>query len=133
MHDSSAALQKALVARLRAAVPLASARVYDRPPEPVTFPFIAIGAVQAVGDDAECIDGATLFVTLHLWSRAVGAVECRKMSDQVAAALADWQPDLSADGFVFVDSRLRSAQTLADPDGLTTHGILTFEAMTERL
>jgi len=133
MHDPSAALQKALVARLKAQVPLVGSRVYDQTPMTVTFPYIQIGHTQAVNDDATCIDGATCYVTLHVWSRAVGSVEARKISDQIAAALQDWMPDLSADGFAFADGRLNSAQTTGDPDGITTHGILTFEAQTERV
>lgn len=132
MHDASAALQKALVARLRANVALVSNRVYDRAQKSHVLPYILIGETQAVSDDAGCIDGATCYVTLHIWSREVGSVECRRISDQVAAAVKDWSPDLSADGFAFVDGQLNSAQTMLDPDGLTTHGVLTFEAQTER-
>lgn len=133
MHDPSHALQKALVARLKAGVPLVSGRVFDRVPMSAVFPFIQIGHTQAVNDDATCIDGATCYVTLHVWSRAVGAVEARRVADQIAAALQDWVPDLAADGFAFADGRLNSVQTTGDPDGITTHSILTFEAQTERM
>lgn len=133
MHDPSHALQKALVARLKAQVSMVDSRVFDRPPMTAQFPYIQIGQTQAVDDDAGCIDGATCYVTLHVWSRAVGAVEARKISDQIAAAVQGWEPDLSADGFAFVDAGLNSAQVMQDPDGATTHAVLTFEAHTERV
>lgn len=133
MHDPSHALQKALVARLKSAVPLVASRVFDHAPQSVTFPYIGIGDTQAIEDGAECIDGADVTITIHIWSREVGAVEARKIADQVAAALTDWEPDLSADGFAFASGMVRSSRVMADPDGLTTHGILTFEALTERL
>ena len=133
MHDPSHALQKALVARLGAEVPAVSGRVYDRPPMQAVFPYLGIGETQATPDDAGCIDGATVYVTLHIWSRAVGAVECRQISDSILAAVRDWVPDLSADGFVVADLSCTSARVMGDPDGLTTHGILSFEAQTERL
>lgn len=133
MHDASLALQKAVIARLRAEVALVSARVFDRVEAGTTMPYIALGAAQVVDDEAGCIDGATCYLTLHIWSRGVGAVEARRVSDQAMAALTGWRPDLAADGFALVDLRCTGGQTLADPDGLTTHGILTIEAQTERL
>lgn len=132
MHDPSAALQKALVARLKSQVPLCASRVFDRTPAKAVFPFLEIGAAQSVSDDAGCIDGAECTFTLHIWSRAVGAVECRRIADQVASALQDWTPDLETDGFVCVDLACTGIQTLADPDGLTSHGIITITAQTER-
>lgn len=133
MHDPSHSIQKALVSRLKAQVAMVSSRVYDHTQTTVEFPYIQIGATQAVYDDATCIDGSTCYITLHIWSRAVGSVEARKISDQIAAALHEWTPDLSADGFAFSDGRLNSAQVTQDPDGITSHGILTFEAQTERV
>jgi hypothetical protein len=132
MHDPSAPLQKALVAKFKADIAAVGARVYDRPPASAVFPYLGIGDTQITDDDAGCIDGATAFVTVHIWSRAVGAVECRQISDAILAATRNWMPDLSADGFAVADFSCNSARVLADPDGLTTHGILTFEARTER-
>lgn len=134
MHDPSAALQKALVARLASAVPALGGRVHDYAPATVAYPFVQFGASQAVEDDAECIDGATTTFTLHLWSRAGarGSVECRQISDQIAAAIQDWCPDLSADGFALAQIRLTSALTARAADVETSHTILTIEAATER-
>ncbi len=133
MHDPSAPLQKALVARLKAAALLVSARVYDRVDPSAIFPYIQIGATQVVPDEAGCIDLAECNVTIHAWSRAVGAVEARRVSDGIAAALTEWEPDLSADGFVCAELRVTSIQVMADPDGVTTHGVVQIEAQTERL
>lgn len=132
MHDPSHALQKALVARLAGQVAAVNGRVHDRVPQQVAFPYIGIGAAQVVPDDAECIDGARTIFTLHVWSRAVGAQETRQIANVMAQALTGWTPDLSADGFVFVDGRVSGTRSMDDPDGITTHGIVTFEAQTER-
>lgn len=135
MHDPSAALQKALVARLGAAVPALGGRVHDHAPHAVAYPFVQFGASQCVADDAECLDGATTYFTLHLWARSGprGSVECRQISDAIAAALQGWLPDLSADGFAAGLIKLNSAQTARSADAETTQTILTIEAFTERL
>lgn len=133
MHDPSHALQKQIVARIKAQASLVDGRVYDHTLQTVQFPYVQIGAMQSVAADAGCIDGATCFVTLHIWSAAVGAVECRKIADQIALAFQDWTPDLEADGFACVECRCASVQTVRDPDNETTHGVMTIEAQTERL
>ncbi len=133
MHDPSHALQKQIVARIKAQVLLVAARVYDHTQQTVQFPYIQIGAMQSVPADAGCIDGATCYATLHIWSTAVGGVECRKISDHVTAAFEGWTPDLEADGFACIECRCTSVQTMRDPDNETTHGVVTIEAQTERL
>lgn len=133
MHDPSAPLQAALVARLRAQVPLVASRVYDRVTPTPTFPYLHIGATQVVPTEAGCVDYAECSVTLHSWSREVGAVEARRISDQVSQALTDWTPDLSASGFACSELRITSAMVMADPDGVTTHGVIQIEAQTERI
>lgn len=133
MHDASAALQKALVARLKANVPLVAGRVFDATPMSVQFPYVQIGHSHALPDDAECINGATCTITLDTWSRAVGAVETRRIAAEVVAAVDDWEPNLSADGLAVVEIRCTGSRTVDDPDGKTTHGILTIEAQTERV
>lgn len=128
MHDPSHPLQVALVARLTAAVPLVDGRVYDRIPANAVFPYIEIGHSQAVPDDAPCVNAVTCYVTLHVWSRVVGAVEARKISDQVTRALSGWEPEFPAEtALAYAGSSVNSAQTMADPDGISTHSVITFE------
>lgn len=132
MHDPTAALQAALVQRLKTNVTRVSSRVYDRVTPNAAFPYLQFGASQVTPDGAQCFDLATCHITLHVWSREVGAVEARRISDDVLQTLNDWTPDLSADGFVCDDLRVTSSQIMADPDGVTSHGVIQIEAQTER-
>lgn len=133
MKDPSAALQAAIYRALRddaAVAGFVGGRVFDAVPADADFPYIAIGEVQTVDDGAACIDAAECFVTLHIWSQAKGAVEARRITSAVAAALDDAALNLSPD-HVLVEIASTGARTFIDPDGLTTHGVVTIRALTE--
>lgn len=119
-----AAIQKALVARLRATVSDVGQRVFDRIPESAAFPYIAIGAIDVVDDEAESMDPATVTATIHVWSQAVGAVECRRICAATRTSLRGWAPNLSADGFDAGPIRHDQTRDMQDADGLSTHGIV---------
>lgn len=119
-----AAVQKALVARLRAAATDAGQRVFDRVPENAAFPYLALGALEVSDEEAECVDAATVTATIHVWSQAVGAVECRRICAAVRSALRGWSPDLTGDGFEAGPVRHNQTLDMMDADGLTTHGVV---------
>jgi Protein of unknown function (DUF3168) len=129
MSDPALAVQGAYVARLKAQVAAVSSRVYERAPQNVTFPFLQIGDIQTVEDGAECLDATEVTVTLHIWSRAVGSVEGRTLAAACRTALHEWLPDLSASGFRCVEHMHRTSRVMADPDGITSHGVLTFRLL----
>ncbi|WP_454914985.1 DUF3168 domain-containing protein [Xanthobacter sediminis] len=135
MKDPSGPLQVALHDALRADAAVAAlvgGRIYDAVPADAVFPYVAIGEAQTVDDGAACLDAAECFVTLHVWSRVKGAVEARRITSAVAAALDDAAFDLSPD-HVLVEIASTGARTFLDPDGLTTHGVVTIRALTESL
>lgn len=134
MSDPSAAMQKAVVARLKAVAAvtaLIGQRTYDYVPQDAVFPYVSIGGFQSVDDSAECIDGVEIFIELHVWSRATGSVECKTVASAVRAALHEHSPTLD-DPFAAVGNiEHRDTRYLRDPDGKTTHGILNFRAFVE--
>ena len=125
-------MQAAYAARLNSQVPAVSNRVYDRAPQNVVFPFLQIGDIQTVEDGADCIDGTEVFVTLHIWSRAIGAVESRQIAAMVRTALHEWLPNLIASGFRCVEHMHRDTRMVGDPDGITSHAVLTFRALIDK-
>jgi hypothetical protein len=133
MNDPALAVQGAYVARLKSQITAVASRVYDRAPQNVVFPFIQIGDIQTVEDGADCIDGTEVFVTLHVWSRAVGRVEARQVAASCRLALHEWLPDLTANGFRCVEHMHRDTRVMEDPDGLTSHGILNFRLLIDRM
>ena len=123
-------LQKAVVAALKADAALSALvgdRVYDRAPQRVVFPYVAIGEMQVLSDDVDCISGFEVYLTIHVWSRAYGRVECREISSAIYDVLHE--AELNLNGLAFVEVRLRDMTDLADPDGESTHGVVTFRAL----
>lgn len=126
MTDPGLELQGAIVAALKAAE-VCSARVYDRVPAAVQFPYVTIGEVQVIDDEAECIEAVEVFVTIHTWSRAVGKPEASAINAQIRAALHNANLPLST--WRLLEIRQRDARTFTDGDGITTHGISVFRAL----
>jgi hypothetical protein len=133
MSDPALAVQAAYVARLKAKVPAVANRVFDRPPQDAAFPFLQIGDIQTVDDGAGCIDATEVTVTLHAWSRAVGAVEARALAGACRLALHEWLPDLMPASFRCVEHMHRDSRMLTETDGLTSHAVMTFRLLIDRM
>ncbi len=105
--------------------------VYDRVPgEPARWgkknAYISFGPADVVEDDTECIIGGSHAVQLDCWSRKVGDVHCKQIVDTVKAALHEIDAEL--DDYGLVQMRVTMRRVFRDPDGLTSHGVVTVEA-----
>lgn len=111
-------------------------RVFDKVPVDTAgkitarFPYITIFDMQVLDDGADCIDGEEVFIDIHVWSRGVGTVEAKQIAAAVKRVLDGADLDLG-NGAALVDIRFQDARFLRDPDGLTTHSVVTFQALTE--
>jgi hypothetical protein len=128
-------LQGVLIARLKAdpaVSALVNGRVYDSVPSSSTFPYVSYGPCDSVDDDADCITGLIVAQQIDCWSRGVGYPEVKKIADAVRAALHDHevQMPLSTNGMAYFEHR--NTRIMRDPDGLTSHAILSFEAGVQR-
>jgi hypothetical protein len=126
-------LQGEIVKRLKAdpaVTALIAGRVYDSVPAGAAFPYVTIGPVDAVEADADCITGLDVAQQIDCWSRAVGFPEVKKIVDAVRASLHDFDLALASNALVYFEHR--TTRITRDPDGLTSHGILGFEAAVER-
>lgn len=125
------ALQKAIVTKLKAdtlgVASLVGSRVFDRIPADAAFPLVGISGGQELAADADCIPGLQVMLDVHVWSRAVGSVECRRIAGFVRAALHD--AALTVDGWRLIDLKHRDTRFLADPDGITSHAVVTVRAL----
>lgn len=128
MADPSLALQGAINTRLRAQVPAVANRVFDRVEASVAFPYIELGEFQTVDDGAQCHDGQEVYVTLHVWSRGIGQVEAKTIAGAVRGALHEAELNLGA-AWQFLEIAHQDTRYLKDPDGLTSHAVLTFRAL----
>ena len=132
--SSSAELQGMFYSTLKGDAPIMAIAngVFDRVP---TNPFgtktayITLGATDGTDDTADCIDGQEINTTLHIWSRAVGKVECKRLTDLVRRKLHRASLSLTENALVFLE--VESTRVFDDPDGLTTHGVVQVRAAVE--
>jgi hypothetical protein len=133
MASPSLELQGAIVARLKASADLAALigmRIYDDVPKEKIFPYATVGEGDETSDDVDCIDGFEISLDIDIWSRDVGFPEAKRISDEIRKALKS--PDLSLQINALVYFRHRQTRFLRDPDGLTSHAVMTFEAFAEQ-
>lgn len=142
MSDPSLELQGAIVARLRADAAVSAIvadRVYDRVPAtritnglvtPGTFPYISFGPEQIIAEDAECITGSEVILQLDCWSRAVGRVEVKRLADAVRRSLDEAELPITTNALVLFE--FDGSRVFTDPDGLTSHAVLTFRSIVEQ-
>lgn len=127
------ALQRALLARflaepaLLALVP--AANIIDGDGAPQRFPSILFGEGQAVREPQSlCGRERRLYATLHVWTKS--APLARDIADGIAAAVEGATLPLEG-GHRAVTAIVSSARLLRDPDGETSHGVVTVESLVE--
>jgi len=129
---SSLELQKAIVARLKAdagVTAIVGQRIYDSVPTNATFPYIAIGPDQTLPSRADCYDGSVVVFQVDGWSRAVGLVEAKRISEAVREALSD--APLTLTGYRLIDLAFEESRVFRESDVLTSHAAISFRALTE--
>ena len=122
-----AQVQKAIKTALAS---VASGRIYDRPPENPTYPYLTIGDEQITNDggsnsDQTCRDGWEVFSDIHIWSKPkTGDKSVLKglVADTVAAIIAI----ASIDSFDLLSVELENDIVRREPDGITERAILSF-------
>ena len=63
-------LGQIILARIVAEVPELGGRVFDKAAENTVLPYVTLGAIYGVEDDAECIEADEWVVQIDLWDRA---------------------------------------------------------------
>lgn len=134
MTYPAAPLQKGIFDALSASGSLATAmggsvRAYDRVPDNPTFPYLTIGTAQILDDGNTCNGNFyEAFVDIHVWSRVVGQVEAKRISEFVRSVLS---AAFTVTGWEIKAAQFQGAQHLDDPDGVTAHGVLSFRYLIE--
>lgn len=112
---------------------LLDARIFDRVPTGARFPYVQMGETQAINEDTGCGAEAALqiFLDVHVFSREPGFVE----TYEIASALRKSTRNAVRAGrlehreYEIGTVQMRDTRVLRDPDGLTSHGVVTFEAI----
>lgn len=135
MTSSSVAFADAVIAALRADPDVAAiygARVYDRAPDAVVYPYISLGpsdfSMEEIGDDCGTLTDETL--QIDLWHRDGGALWPTKNGCKaVALALNDKDVVLADYATHRLQLVLARAFPGAEPDA--TRGVLQFSIRIE--
>lgn len=129
--EPSLELQGSVVSTLKntgAVSALIGQRVYDKPPAGPTFPYATVGDDQVLQDHAECLEGSVeINSNIHVWSRAIGKVEAKKIAGAIVTALNG--SVLSVNGYRLVSIQHTDTRHLDDPDGITSHSVVSFRAL----
>jgi len=132
LTDPTLALQAAISGLLLGSPDVTSLlddRIFDKIPNAPEFPYMSFGEFQMLPELGEGIDAAQSFVTLHTWDRFKSSRATKGLARSIIAALHD--QDLTIDGGGVQSLLLQSSRVIPDPDGLTSHGILVFEILTD--
>jgi len=126
------AVQKALRARLvgnsavTALVPAMS--ILDRNARPAPDPSIVIGEGQTLPAAGIARDVQRVVLDMHCWRKEPSTAGTKAIAGAVRAALHANR--LASDGkFHFGDCRISAMRYLRDPDGETSHAVVTVEVL----
>ncbi len=115
-------IQKAIYDALQAEPAIAGGNVFDRFDDRDPYPRVTIGEEQVVDDSNSCSSGWDVYTDIHVWSCAPGFPEAKT----IAAAVAERVLGItSIAGFALLSVDVDRSDFVRDPDGLTSHGIVT--------
>lgn len=131
MKDPGTEVHKAVYDTLKAdpaLTALVGDAVYDEPPQgSATYPMVELG--DEFGDSWDALDGWETVMTLNVWSRKPGRVECRQICEAVVALFPrDGHLELPTHHFVMADVIARNI--LDTEDGITTQGVIRLRIIT---
>jgi hypothetical protein len=115
-------MRAALVADANITALVPAAQIYDQSQRPEIFPSIVLGECQETLDDMSLERN---YYPLHVWHREPGLIGVKAIAWQIRKTLVN-NPLVTLG---LVDFRYNDARFLRDPDGVTSHGVLTFEIL----
>lgn len=131
-NDPSLDVQEAIVTALKADSEIVSlmggtARVYDRIPEGAVFPYIQVADDQTVDNSNSCGTGSIVYARVHVWSRAVGHVEAKRLGGRIRTVL---NTKHTLDDHVITTHEFITADYLSTENAQETHGVIQFKFTT---
>ena len=109
--------------------------VYDDVPQPSNsgskndFPYVTIGEDILTYNDTDTDRSNNVSITIHVWSRSQGRRETKEIQSQIYDSLHN--SNLVQAGYNFVIITEQNSTTQLDADGVTRHGIQTFNLIIE--
>ena len=129
------ALQKGVRAALVADAgvsALIGTRLYDEPPQNVTFPYARFGGIEPLAFDTDSMEGALVSFTIEAHSRsASGRVEAAQIAEAVKAALHRQEASVTVAGHTLVELIFETFSVTRDGEGRGYTAIVSLQAMLE--
>lgn len=126
------AVQKAIRTRLVNSpdiiVSVPASSILDVNQRPAPMPSIIIGEGQTLEGNRIDRRDQRVVLDLHVWKREPGMRGVKEIAGAIRAAVQSARL-ASIDGYHFADCRISSVRFLRDPDGETSHGIVTVETL----
>jgi hypothetical protein len=91
--------------------------------------YISFGPLDVINDDSECLVSGLYTFQLDVWSRQRNSLHCRRIIDRARALFDQQSFDLPTNALV--GTTIKHWRQFRDPDGLTTHGIISLETTIE--
>ncbi|NTA48027.1 DUF3168 domain-containing protein [Agrobacterium tumefaciens] len=131
------ALQKAIRARLITDATVTNvvpaANILDRNERPNPRPSIVIGEGQSVDEGDSIARTLTrVYLDLHVWVEEPSTEISKRISGGIRKAILLGK-FAQLDGFHFADCRVRGSRFMRDPDGQTSHAIVTIDALVQEV
>ena len=107
--------------------------ILDRNARPTPTPSIIIGEAQAVDEgDSIARNVVQVYLDLHVWMKEDSTAGVKLISGTIRQAikLGRLAP---ASGFHFADCYVRNVRFLRDPDGETSHAVVTISAKVQEI
>jgi hypothetical protein len=122
MSDGYAlAIQKGLRATLVADAgvsALVSTRVYDEPPQNVTFPYVRFLGIEPLRFDTDTTEGAIVSIGFEVHSRsASGRVEAARIAEAIKAALHRKETSVTVEAHTLVELIFDAYSVTRDNEG----------------
>ncbi|MBB3289907.1 MULTISPECIES: DUF3168 domain-containing protein [unclassified Rhizobium] len=131
------ALQKSIRTRLVETAALTmlvpASSILDRNQRPAPDPSIIIGEGQTIDEgDSVARKLQRVFMDLHVWKREPGLGGVKLIAATMRFTLAGRRLALG-EGYSCADIRISNVRYLRDPDGETSHAVVTVSALVEEI
>lgn len=129
------ALQKGLRAAIVAdadVVALISTRMYDEPPQNVTFPYARFMGIEPLAFDTDTTEGAEVSVVIECHSRsASGRVEAVQIAEAIKTALHRKETSVTVTDHTLVELIFETYSVTRDAEGRGYTAVISLQAMLE--
>ncbi|EAQ23229.1 DUF3168 domain-containing protein [Roseovarius sp. 217] len=127
------AIRARLVATSTVTNLVAAASILDRNKSPAPSPSIVLGDAHVV-DEGNSLSRSRsrVYHTIHVWKVEPSREGVKAISAAIRTAIQSGRLDLGP-SFHCVDWRVSSMRALSDPDGETSHGIVTVDVLADEV